>query len=72
MDALGKTSQFDVPVFALGGVDVTNVGVLRRAGAAGFAVMGSVMRSDDPSELVRRMMGAWEEWNGSRSVGCGQ
>ncbi len=59
-EALGEAAKFGVPVWALGGVDETNIGELRRAGATGFAVMGSVMRTEKPEELVRRMLRAWE------------
>jgi thiamine-phosphate pyrophosphorylase len=38
-----------VPVFALGGVDAHNAEELRDAGAYGVAVMGAVMRADDPA-----------------------
>ncbi len=55
-----QTRRFGLPVLALGGMDETNVGKLRRAGAAGFAVMGSVMRHEEPAELVKRMLKAWE------------
>lgn len=44
-----------VPVFALGGVDESNVAELRRAGAHGAAVMGAVMRADDPAAVVARL-----------------
>lgn len=57
---IDKTRQFGIPVLALGGVDETNVGELRRAGAAGFAIMGSVMRHEEPEKLVERMLRAWE------------
>lgn len=57
---LGEALRYNVPVLALGGVDETNVGELRRAGAAGFAVMGSVMRNEEPDNLIRRMLKAWE------------
>lgn len=39
----------DVPVFALGGVDARNAAAVRDAGAYGVAVMGAVMRADDPA-----------------------
>jgi len=48
-----------VPVFALGGIDFTNVGACRSAGAWGAAVLGSVLPTADPaaacSVLVRAM-----------------
>ena len=60
MAAIGEAARFGVPVLALGGVDETNVGAIRRAGAAGFAVMGSVMRNEKPGDLIQRMLKAWE------------
>jgi thiamine-phosphate pyrophosphorylase len=38
-----------VPVLALGGVGAAEAGSCRSAGAAGLAVMGGVMRADDPA-----------------------
>lgn len=37
-----------VPVLALGGVEARNAVACRSAGAAGLAVMGGIMRADDP------------------------
>ncbi|WP_329111084.1 thiamine phosphate synthase [Micromonospora sp. NBC_01699] len=45
-----------VPVLALGGVaEPDQVAACLRAGAAGVAVMGAVMRADDPADLVARL-----------------
>lgn len=44
-----------VPVLALGGVDAQNAGVMRNAGAHGVAVMGAVMRADDPGVAFGRI-----------------
>lgn len=46
-----------VPVFALGGVTPRDVAGLRAAGAHGVAVMGAVMRSEDPAAVVTRLLG---------------
>lgn len=43
-------------LFALGGVDEHNAAVMREAGAHGVAVMGSVMRAEDPAKVVRRLL----------------
>lgn len=45
-----------VPVYALGGVDEHNASALRDAGAHGVAVMGAVMRADDPAAVVARIL----------------
>ena len=47
-----------VPVVALGGIEVGNVADAVDAGAAGIAVMGGVMRADDPAEEVRGLLEA--------------
>ena len=56
---LHEATILGIPVFVLGGVDETNVGQIRNTNAAGFAMMGSVMRSEDPEGLVRSMLEAW-------------
>jgi thiamine monophosphate synthase len=48
-----------VPVLALGGVDSADrAGACVRAGAAGVAVMGTVMRAADPAAVVRGLVEA--------------
>ena len=47
-----------IPVWALGGVDPNNAAVCVRAGAAGVAVMGAVMRAEDPAAVVAELCGA--------------
>jgi thiamine-phosphate pyrophosphorylase len=44
-----------LPTWALGGVDETNAAECLRAGAAGVAVMGAVMRAHDPAGAVARI-----------------
>jgi thiamine-phosphate pyrophosphorylase len=44
-----------VPVIALGGIDPGNVAGCLAAGAAGIAVMGGVMRADDPQAVVAQL-----------------
>jgi len=47
-----------VPVVAIGGIDPQNASKCQLAGAAGFAVMGGVMRSENPAEVVAQLIGA--------------
>lgn len=47
-----------LPVVALGGVDASNAAACRGAGAAGVALMGSIMRAGDPAALVRATLSA--------------
>jgi thiamine-phosphate pyrophosphorylase len=43
-------------LFALGGVDTGNAAAMREAGADGVAVMGAVMRAEDPAAEVARLL----------------
>lgn len=43
-----------MPVFALGGLTPARAPEVRRAGAAGFAMMSSVMDAENPEELFRK------------------
>lgn len=56
--ALGPAAFADLglPTWALGGVDVTNAAACLQGGAAGVAVMGTVMRSPDPAAVVAAML----------------
>lgn len=51
-----------VPVIALGGIDGPDaVRACREAGAAGVAVMGGLMRADDPIRWVRSLVDAFDQ-----------
>jgi thiamine-phosphate pyrophosphorylase len=56
--ALAATTA--LPVLALGGVTASSVGECRRAGAAGVAVLGPLMTADDPAEVMREILAAWD------------
>ena len=53
-----------LPVIAIGGVEPVHVAALMKAGAAGVAVMGSVMRAADPGRQVRALIAALNEARG--------
>lgn len=46
-----------IPVIALGGIAGRRIDACLAAGAAGVAVMGGVMRSENPARIVEKMMG---------------
>jgi len=52
------TSTVTLPVLALGGVDETNISTCIQAGAAGVAVMGTVMRAVDIPSATRGLVDA--------------
>ena len=45
-----------LPVLALGGIDATNSAACFKAGAAGVAVMGSAMRTDNPQAFMAGLL----------------
>jgi thiamine-phosphate pyrophosphorylase len=47
-----------LPVIAVGGVTAGTVAEMITAGAAGVAVMGSIMRTDDPGDETRSLLAA--------------
>ncbi|MDI4665475.1 thiamine phosphate synthase [Xanthobacter autotrophicus] len=48
-----------VPVIALAGIAPANAAACRDVGAAGLAVMGSVMRAEDPAAEFAALLAAW-------------
>lgn len=54
-----------VPVIALGGVEAVTASLCRQAGAAGLAVMGTVMRAADPAAEVAALAAAWKAFGRS-------
>jgi thiamine-phosphate pyrophosphorylase len=54
-----------VPVVAIGGINAARVGELVAAGVAGVAVMGGVMRANDPAREVAALIATLE---GARAI----
>ncbi len=53
-------ADLDIPAVALGGIAAETIPSVRSADAAGVAVMGGVMRADDPETSVIDLISAWE------------
>jgi thiamine-phosphate pyrophosphorylase len=47
-----------VPIIAIGGIEPENIGDVIKPGVAGVAVMGSVMRSAEPEEMMKNLLAA--------------
>jgi thiamine-phosphate pyrophosphorylase len=58
--ALSAAAAHEIPVLALAGVTAENAGACLGAGASGVAVMGEIMRADDPARAVRELVRALE------------
>lgn len=59
LDGLARiTAGAPGPVLALGGINAENATLCRAAGAAGIAVMGEIMRADDPQAIVADLIHA--------------
>lgn len=66
LEALAEVcGRVRVPVLAIGGVTAANAALVRRAGAAGVAVMSAVMAAPDPAAAVGELVNAWRgaRWN---------
>ncbi len=50
------TTRLPIPVVALGGITAHNAIDCLSAGAAGVAVMGTVMRAEEPGQVVRELL----------------
>jgi thiamine-phosphate pyrophosphorylase len=48
-----------VPVVAIGGIEAHNAADVMRAGVAGIAVMGSVMRAAEPGQMIEDLLAAF-------------
>jgi thiamine-phosphate pyrophosphorylase len=54
--AIKRAAQIGIPVSALGGITASNAATAMNAGAAGVAVMGSVMAADRPAAIVNGIL----------------
>jgi thiamine-phosphate pyrophosphorylase len=59
--ALRAAAEREIPVLALGGVTAETAGACLAAGARGVAVMGEIMRADDPAAIVGDLVRACDK-----------
>jgi thiamine-phosphate pyrophosphorylase len=57
-DALHAAAAYGIPVLSLAGITAATADACLAAGASGVAVMGEVMRADDPARIVRDLVAA--------------
>jgi len=55
---LARLAPPGTPVIGVGGITATNAGAVRRAGAAGIAVIGAVWDASDPAAAARALRAA--------------
>jgi thiamine-phosphate pyrophosphorylase len=58
IESLRTAAALGIPVLALAGVTAAKAGACLAAGASGVAVMGEVMRAQDPARVVRELVAA--------------
>ncbi len=62
LDALAEVvSSVDIPVVAIGGINVENIGEVRKAGAAGAAVISALASKSCLEEGAKALVEAWEK-----------
>ncbi len=54
--AVTLAAKTGIPVLALGGICVRTASAMRDAGAAGVAVMGGIMRAENPTGVVKALL----------------
>lgn len=51
-----KDADYNIPIFAIGGICLEDVGALMQTGITGIAVSGAIINADDPVEETRRFI----------------
>ena len=54
--AITQAARIGIPVVALGGIAADNAAAAMKAGAAGIAVMGGVMRATSPVDTIKTLL----------------
>ena len=58
LGTIERAAQIGIPILALGGMTASNAAAAMSAGAAGVAVMGSVMAADRPAAVINETLQA--------------
>jgi thiamine-phosphate pyrophosphorylase len=53
IEAIRLAAKANIAIIGLGGISADNAPAVRDVGAAGVAIMGSVMRARDPAQVIR-------------------
>ena len=63
LEALARAAELAAPrpLIAIGGIQLSHLDALRRAGAAGFAVISALAAASDPTNAARDFISTWEE-----------
>jgi len=56
--AIAQAAQIGIPIVALGGIDAGNAAAVLAAGASGIAVMGGIMRAENPQRTTETLFTA--------------
>jgi thiamine-phosphate pyrophosphorylase len=70
--AIIRAAELGIPVVALGGVTPDVIYSCLKASARGVAVMGEIMRADDPGDVIGRLWAACRDAGGAMKAGDGQ
>ncbi len=70
LDALGKAVRLAAPrpLIAIGGITFENLSRVRRAGAAGIAVISVVAAVDDPTKAASQLMTQWHPSDAEKKI----
>ena len=60
IEAVRLAAKASIAIVGLGGISAENAAAVRDAGAAGVAIMGSVMRATNPAQVVSDMLSRLE------------
>ncbi|MGD8717693.1 MAG: thiamine phosphate synthase [Candidatus Zixiibacteriota bacterium] len=59
-------NEVDVPVIAIGGITVENVGAVLSAGASGVAVISAIAGQRSPADAAAALVDAFKSWRGEK------